>query len=149
MERCETKSAFANSFTVIAPSILCIAAQAHQIWLEQPEGENAVVRFGEFGDNLRETSPCLLDNFGDIEAKLFIKGKLKPLTPTKSTAGFTIPLWLTSGENLTAENARFSIYTFKREKKEICNWYYLVARFITDFSALTPSLTSDIIPTGK
>ena len=29
-------------------------ASAHQIWIEQPDGQNAVVRFGEFGDNLRE-----------------------------------------------------------------------------------------------
>ncbi|MDR0579664.1 MAG: DUF4198 domain-containing protein [Campylobacteraceae bacterium] len=133
---------------VIAPFVICTAVQAHQIWLEQ-DGENSVVRFGEFGDNLRETSPGLLDNFGAVEAKLFSKDKLKPLTSTKSATGFVIPVRLASGESLTAEDARFPIRTFKREGREIRSLYYPSARFITDFSALTPSLTLDITPIGK
>ena len=39
-------------------------ASAHQVWIEQVEGQGAIVRFGEFGENLREASPGLLDKFG-------------------------------------------------------------------------------------
>ena len=38
---------------ILAATGFGAAAQAHQIWLEQPAGQNAVIRFGEFGENLR------------------------------------------------------------------------------------------------
>ncbi|ACM32425.1 MULTISPECIES: DUF4198 domain-containing protein [Diaphorobacter] len=38
------------------------AAQAHQVWLEQAPNETRL-HFGEYADNLRETSPGLLDKF--------------------------------------------------------------------------------------
>jgi hypothetical protein len=46
-------------------ALLCLAgpAGAHQIWIEQPDGQDAVVRFDEFGQNPREASPGLLDKF--------------------------------------------------------------------------------------
>lgn len=37
-------------------------AQAHQVWLENNGGQ-AQLFFGEFNDNLRETSPGALDKF--------------------------------------------------------------------------------------
>jgi hypothetical protein len=53
-------------------------AQAHQIWIEQAEGQNAVVRFGEYGENLREASPGLLDKFAKVTATLIsAKGEQK------------------------------------------------------------------------
>ncbi|MDR0701666.1 MAG: DUF4198 domain-containing protein [Azoarcus sp.] len=131
---------------------LCATAQAHQIWLEQPEGENAVIRFGEFGYNLRETSPGLLDNFGTPAAKLFAQGKAKALTPVKAETGLTLPVRLASGESLTAEDARFPIRASKREGREgqeVRSWYWPAARFITDFSSQKPSLALDIVPAGK
>ena len=97
---------------------LCATAQAHQIWLEQPEGENALIRFGEFGENLREASPGLLDNFGSPTAKLFTKTKTKPLTPAKAATGFTLPVRLAPGESLIAEDALFPIRVFRREGQQ-------------------------------
>ena len=45
--------------------LLCVSlgtAQAHQVWLENNGGQ-AQLFFGEFNDNLRETSPGALDKF--------------------------------------------------------------------------------------
>ncbi|WP_370681653.1 hypothetical protein [Comamonas sp. GB3 AK4-5] len=39
-----------------------VSAQAHQVWLENTEGQ-ALLFFGEFHDNLRESSPGALDKF--------------------------------------------------------------------------------------
>ncbi|MDR2260753.1 MAG: DUF4198 domain-containing protein [Azoarcus sp.] len=156
---------------------LCATAQAHQVWLEQPEGENAVIRFGEFGENLRETSPGLLDNFGSPTAKLFTKSKTRALTPAKGATGFTLPVRLAPGESLIAEDALFPIRVFRREGQEgrnarsgegrdargggresregheapgeIRTWYWPAARLITDFSAQLPSLALDIVPAEK
>lgn len=41
------------------------AAQAHQVWLENTGG-HAQLFFGEFSDNLRETSPGALDKFSGV-----------------------------------------------------------------------------------
>lgn len=158
---------------------LCAAAQAHQIWLEQPEGENAVIRFGEFGENLRETSPGLLDNFGSPTAKLFTKNKTRPLTPARAATGFTLPARLAPGESLIAEDALFPIRVSRREGPEgrgegreargegrgsrgegreggrgeppgeTRSWYWPAARLITDFSAQLPALALDIVPAKK
>ena len=134
---------------LIAAFALCAAAEAHQIWPEQPEGENAVIRFGEFGENLREASPGLLDNFGAPAATLWTKGEARPLAPAKAATGFTLTLRLKSGESLTAEDARFPIRAFKRNGQEVRNWYWPAARFITDDAAREPKLAFDITPTGK
>ncbi|MDR0701744.1 MAG: DUF4198 domain-containing protein [Azoarcus sp.] len=128
---------------------LCTAAQAHQVWLEQAEDENMVIRFGEFGYNLRETSPGLLDNFGALAARLLTKSGAKPLTPAKAATGFTLPVKLAPGESLTAEDPAFPIRAFKREGREVRNWYWPAARFITDFAIRSPSLALDIVPVGK
>jgi uncharacterized GH25 family protein len=99
----------------IAAFGLCSVAQAHQVWLEQPEGKNAILRFGEFGENLREASPGLLDHFGAPTATLWTKGKAKALTLSKTATGFSAPVWLAPGESLTAEDRRFPIRVSMRE----------------------------------
>src|SRR5690606_9279640 len=40
-------------------------AQAHQVWLENTDGQ-ARLHFGEFNDNLRETSPGSLDKIKGV-----------------------------------------------------------------------------------
>ena len=42
-------------------------ANAHQMWLENAGGQ-ARLHFGEFNDNLRETSPGALDKFKGVPA---------------------------------------------------------------------------------
>jgi hypothetical protein len=42
---------------------MVMPVQAHQIWIEEADGQNGVVRFGVFGENLRDASPGLLDKF--------------------------------------------------------------------------------------
>lgn len=42
-------------------------AQAHQVWLENADGQ-ARLHFGEFNDNLRESSPGALDKFDGVPA---------------------------------------------------------------------------------
>ena len=51
--------------SLIAAALLAttgLAAQAHQVWLEH-SGSQAKLHFGEYNDNVRETSPGLLDKF--------------------------------------------------------------------------------------
>ena len=108
-------------------------ASAHQIWIEQPDGQNAVVRFGEFGDNLREASPGLLDKFGKPSGAL--------VSPKGEKAG--------EGESIVAEDAAYPLYTWKQGDKETRNWFHPAARLITGFSEQKPRLALDLVPTGK
>lgn len=124
-------------------------AQAHQIWIEQADGQNAVVRFGEFGENLREASPGLLDKFAKVTGTLVAaKGEQKS-DATKTADGFALPFKAASGDGIVAEDASYPLYQSKQQDKQITGWYYPAARFITGFAAQKPKLVLDLVPTGQ
>lgn len=121
------------------------AAQSHQIWIEQPGGKNAVIQFGEFGENLRETSPGLLDKFVAPTATL-LSGKAERKTDAAKTAGgFVLPFKAAAGESIVAEDARYPFYTWNGAT----NWYHPAARLITSFAEQQPKLVLDLVPAGK
>jgi hypothetical protein len=123
--------------------------QAHQIWIEQSEGQNAVVRFGEFGENLREVSPGLLDKFAKVTGALIsTKGEQKS-DAAKTANGFTLPFSAASGDAIVAEEASYPLYTWKQQGKDTTNWFYPAARLITNFAAQQPKLVLDLVPTGR
>jgi hypothetical protein len=137
------------SIAVVALIGSIASAQAHQIWIEQAEGQNAVIRFGEFGENLRETSPGLLDKFGKPTATLLSpKGEQKS-DATKSSNGFTLPFKAAPGDGLVAEDASYPFFKTKQQDKEITGWYYPAARLLTGFAAQQPKLLLDLVPTGQ
>lgn len=124
-------------------------AQAHQIWIEQPAGQNAVIRFGEFGENLREASPGLLDKFGAPTGTLSSAQGEKTAPAAKTATGFALPFKAGAGEALVAEDAHYPLFTLKRDGQEVTNWYRPAARLATDFSKQKPQLTLDLVPAGK
>jgi len=137
------------SFAAIALLAMATSAQAHQIWIEQPDGQNAVVRFGEFGENLREASPGLLDKFGKPTGTLIsVKGEQKS-DATKTANGFTLPFKAEPGDGIVAEDANYPLYNGKYQDKETKNWYFPAARLIMDFAAQQPKLVLDLVPTGQ
>ncbi len=137
------------SLTIVALLGSMLPAQAHQIWIEQADGQNAVVRFGEFGENLREASPGLLDKFGKVTATLLsAKGEQKA-DASKTADGFTLPFAATSGDSIVAEDANYPLYTWKQQDKDVRNWFYPAARFVTGSAAQQPKLVLDLVPTGQ
>ncbi len=140
------------STTISAVSaMLCFAtaAQAHQLWIEQPVGQNAVIRFGEFGDNLRETSPGLLDKFGKPTATLLSAKSKQAAEGRKTDTGFTLPFKTGQGDAIVAEDASYPLYAFKQGEKDMKNWYHPAARLITSFTPQEPKLALDIVPAGQ
>ena len=137
------------SLAVLAMLGAMTSAQAHQIWIEQPEGQNAVIRFGEFGENLREASPGLLDKFGKPTGTLVsAKGEQKS-DATKTADGFTLPFKAAAGNGIVAEDANYPLYTRKQQDTETKNWFFPAARLITSFAAQQPKLVLDLVPTGQ
>lgn len=125
------------------------AAPAHQLWLEQPAGQNAVIRFGEYGENLRESSPGLLDKFGKPTATLMSPKGETTAGGTKSENGFTLPFKAAAGDSLVAEDASYPLYTFKKGGKDVSHWYHPAARLITTFAPQESKLALDLVPAGK
>ncbi len=133
----------------VALLALVTPLQAHQIWIEQPEGQNAVVRFGEFGENLREVSPGMLDKFRKpVGTLLSAKGERKS-EATKTANGFTLPFQAARGDGIVAEDAGYPLYTWKQQGKDVTNWFYPAARLITGFAEERPRLTLDLVPAGQ
>jgi uncharacterized GH25 family protein len=137
------------SLAVIAMLGAVTSAQAHQIWIEQANGENAVVRFGEFGENLREASPGRLDKFAKVTGTLLSAKGEQSADATKTANGFTLPFKAASGDGIVAEDAHYPLYQTKQQDKEVTGWYYPAARLITSFAEQKPKLVFDLVPTGR
>jgi uncharacterized GH25 family protein len=146
----KTLSAVATATTTAVLALGCAtAANAHQIWVEQAPGQAAVLRFGEFGDNLREVSPGLLDGFGKPTAvRVSPKGE-EPLTATKAADGFQLSGKAGKLDSIVAEDAAYPIRKFKQGDKEVSSRYWPAARYVTGYTAQAPKLALDLVPTGK
>ena len=124
-------------------------AQAHQIWIEQPAGhKTAIVRFGEYGENLREASPGLLDKFGKPTATLLSAKGDQSVEPRKTADGFALPFGAARGDSIVAEDAGYPLYTTKQGDKESLARYYPAARLVGSLAAQPPKLVLDLVPSG-
>lgn len=128
---------------------LSVPAQAHQIWLEQADGRSAAIRFGEFGENLREASPGLLDKFVKPTGTLVSATGETVAPASKGADGFTLPFRAESGDSIVAEDALYPLYASKQAGKDTLNRYYPAARLVTSFAEQQPKLTLDLVPTGE
>ncbi|VVE74407.1 cobalt ABC transporter substrate-binding protein [Pandoraea captiosa] len=145
----KTRIARLAGFTLGTLITVAGTAQAHQVWIEQPADQNAVIRFGEFGENLREASPGLLDKFVAPTATLRSAHGEKTAAGTKTANGFTLPFRATAGDALVAEEARYPLFTSRRDGQEVTTWYRPSARLATDFTTQKPQLALDLVPAGK
>lgn len=126
-------------------------AGAHSIWIEQ-DGKAAKVYFGEFGDNLREVSPGLLDGFGKLAAwtqSRTIDTAAKALPLEKAANAFALSGRAGKGEALVAEDAAYPIFEDKEGAKTIRKAWTPAARWVGDFEARAPKLVLDVLPAGK
>lgn len=137
-----------TSFTAIALAVAAFAAQAHHVWIEQ-DAKGATLYFGEFGDNLREASPGLLDKFGKPTAqRLSAKGDAT-LDVSKTAGGFTLGPRAGKGESIVAEENTYPTTERKDGDKTTRSIYVPAARLVTDLSQQAPKLTLDLVPTGQ
>ena len=119
---------------------------AHQVWIEQDAG-GARLFFGEFGENLREVSPGLLDKFGKPVVKKVTAQGVQAGEVTKTATAFTTPLRAGKGESLIAEDATYPMWALGAGQTGR-GMYLPAARLVTDLAAQAPQLTLDLVPTG-
>jgi uncharacterized GH25 family protein len=124
------------------------AAPAHQIWIEADKN-GAKLYFGEFAENVRESSPGYLDKFpGPTGAHLSSKGEEK-LSLSKTATAFVMPARVKKGESVIAEETNYPVMERKEGAKTTRTFWTPAARYVADFTAQQPRLTLDIVPTGK
>lgn len=123
-------------------------ASAHALWIE-PEGEGYQLYFGEFGDNLREGSPGLLDRFEPLPgAKAFgASGADTALKVEKKATSFQLGGAPAGTGSVVAEQAR--VTERKQGDKVTRTLGRLSARYVDDFAERKPLVPLDIVPTGK
>lgn len=123
------------------------AASAHALWLE-PDAGGYQLYFGEFGDNLREGSPGLLDRFEPLPAaKAFGASGDTALKVEKKPTSFQFTGAPDSTGSVVAEQAR--VTERKQNDKVTRTLGRYSARYVTDFSERKPLIPLDIVPTGK
>ena len=132
---------------LVAGSLLSGAAGAHQNWLEQNDKE-ASIYFGEFGDNLREASPGLLDKFTLKNVTWISAGNKKPLQASKTAGAFVLNGKVAAGETIIAEETGYPGWESKKDGKVLFSIWTPAARIVADHSAQAPALTLDLVPTG-
>ena len=136
--------------SLIAAALLAttgLAAQAHQVWLEH-SGSQAKLHFGEYNDNVRETSPGLLDKFKGVPvleqtvagATQRVEGQLTKEAFTYTTAP--------NAETLFADAAYPLIDRTKANLPPLL--WKPTARWVASLAKpVAPTATLDLVPTGK
>lgn len=132
---------------LLTGAIVSGTASAHQIWLEQ-NGKVANVYFGEFGDNLREASPGLLDKFKLQNASLITSKGMQPLQASKQANAFTLSGKVAAGESIIVEENNYPSWEEKKDDKVTRAVWIPAARLVAGHQAQTPALTLDLVPTG-
>lgn len=132
---------------LLGAATFCGTAGAHQIWLQQ-DGKAASVYFGEFGDNLREASPGLLDKFS-IRNVTWISAKgAQPLQASKTAGAFILNGKVGAGESIIVEEDAYPSWEEKKDGKATRTVWIPAARLVADGKAQAPALTLDLVPTG-
>ena len=133
---------------IAAASLTAAAsAQAHQVWLEHAGGQ-ARLHFGEFNENLRETSPGRLDQFKGVPAleqrtgtaAQRVEGQLGKDSFSYTVAG--------------AADTLFAAATYPlidRSKRNLPTLYWQPsARWVASLARpVAPTAPLDLVPTGK
>ncbi len=127
-------------------SLLTPVASAHSVWLEPLPDENMGIYFAQWGDDL-ETSPGHLDSFVQVSGwTIDDKGQPQTFTVEKKKDHFRL------GKPAPAApvfaQAQFAVRKLHEDKPARCPIFY--CRWQPEGAgAGTPSMTMDIVPTGK
>lgn len=135
-----------RAIALVSSLLMLGTAQAHHVWIEQT-AQGAQLFFGEFGGNLREASPGLLDKFGGpVAQRISAKGS-EPLQVSKTATGFGLSARAGKGESIVAEDPAYPSFEIKGDKPGR-GIYVPAARLVTDLGKQEPKLTLDLVPTG-
>lgn len=128
-------------------SLLPLAASAHSLWIEElPDHAGLGVRFAQWGDEY-ETSPGHLDSFVQVSSwTVDDKGQPQILEAVKKKDHFFLGKF--DGPRPVFAQAQFTVRKLHEDKPARAPIFY--CRWQPEGAvAGTPSMTMDIVPTGK
>ena len=141
-----------NFYHPIALATLLLAslgsAQAHQVWLENDGGQTQLF-FGEFNDNLRETSPGALDKFlaTPTLAQQTASGTLQ-LSGRRNATGFSYNA-ASQAQTLFA-SASYPLIDRSKRNEPALLWVPAARWVATPGQAVAANAQAlDLVPTGK
>lgn len=137
-----------TALSAIALTAIAPLAQAHYLWIEQ-NATSARVYYGEFDGNLREVSPGRLDQITQPVITLVSDGKTKNLAPKREAGSFALPARAGNKQSLIVNDANYAVSEKTVRGLTTRSAKTLSTRHVPDMSAQQPTLTLDVVPTGK
>ena len=126
------------------------ATQAHQVWIE-PSGNQARLHFGEYADNLRETSPGLLDKFSGVPV-LEVQGagsQVQRVEGQRTATAFTYALPGSAATATLFAEAPYPLIDRSKAGKPVLLWRP-AARWVAGLGQpVAPTAPLDVVPTGR
>lgn len=123
-------------------------AQAHQVWIEAT-GNQAQLHFGEYADNLRETSPGALDKFEGVPVLAQQAGGQSRQVPgQRAASAFTYALPADTADSLFAE-APYPLIDRSKAGKPALLWRP-AARWVAGLGKpVAATAPLDLVPTER
>lgn len=133
-------------------SLLCTVAlsqaYAHQIWIE-PAGKAYALHFGEYDENLKETSPGLLDKMPTPDVVSVTAAGEKPVTATKGKNSFALDAKQEKDGSIVAEVRTYPVFERKNGDQVVRGKWVPAARYVSSYAAQQPKNLLDIVPSGE
>lgn len=128
---------------------LTTMSHAHHIWLEQ-HTDHAALYFGEFGQNLREVSPGVLDKLTNPKATKVTVGEPDQVFDlSKLTNAYHAQVKLAEDSSLLVTDPDYAVFERKQGEQVIRGQYVPAARLLGSLQKQQPKLKLDIVPTGQ
>ncbi|CAN7595420.1 carboxypeptidase regulatory-like domain-containing protein [Rhizobacter sp. LjRoot28] len=128
--------------------LLALPAAAQQLWIEQLNG-NAMLRFGDYAENERGTSPGLLDELPEPRARLVSLEGSDELTVRKRDAGFDLGVRVARGQSVIAQDSRYPAWERVEGTRRTRTVWIPAARYVVDLSPQEPALALDVFPANR
>lgn len=136
-----------HSLAVSLLALSTFGAAAHQIWIE-PAGTTYAVRFGEYDENLKETSPGLLDKMPSPEVNAYTGSEAAAVAASKGSDGFALDAKLSEQGTLVAEVRNYPVFERRNNDQVTRGKWVAAARHVTGHAEQEPKSILDIVPTG-
>ena len=129
-------------------ALYCFSAQAHQIWIE-PAGKAYALHFGEYDENLKETSPGLLDKMPVPSVSRVTGADAVSVAASKGKDGYALDAKAAGDDSLVAEVRSYPLFERKNGDQVTRGKWVPAARYINSFAAREPRNILDIVPLGN
>jgi len=126
--------------------LLAGAAQAHQIWFEQPPQQPVALYYGEYDKNMLEVTPGGLDRFNGLAG--WSGHTAQPLGLTMQRDYFAVAQQPSAQDTLLAVDTQYPIFDLHEAGKTLKAYWTPATRWVGDLRPREPQLDLDIVPTG-